>query len=105
MNGHPSERLPNNVNVSVDSVEAESMVISLDLEGIAASSGSACTSGAVEASHVLSAIGLPDELARGCLRFTLGRETTEAEIHQVLDVLARIVARLRSASPLLRSRA
>ncbi len=105
LNGHPSERLPNNVNVSVDSVEAESMVISLDLEGIAASSGSACTSGAVEASHVLSAIGLPDELARGCLRFTLGRETTEAEIHQVLDVLARIVARLRSASPLLRSRA
>ena len=103
LNGHPSQRLPNNVNVSVAFVEGESMGISLDLEGIAASTGSACTSDALEASHVLLAIGLPGELAQGSLRFSLGRDTTEEEIDRVLEVFPRIVARLRSMSPLLRS--
>lgn len=103
LNGHPSQRLPNNVNVSVAFVEGESMGISLDLEGIAASTGSACTSDALEASHVLLAIGLPGELAHGSLRFSLGSDTTEEEIDRVLEVFPRIVARLRSMSPLLRS--
>jgi len=103
LNGHPSQRLPNNVNVSVAFVEGESMGISLDLEGIAASTGSACTSDALEASHVLLAIGLPGELAQGSLRFSLGRDTTEEGIDRVLEVFPRIVARLRSMSPLLRS--
>jgi len=103
LNGHPSDRLPNNVNISVAFVEGESMAISLDLEGIAASTGSACTSSAIEASHVLLAIGLPGDLARSSLRFTLGRGTTDEDIDRVLEVMPRIVARLRSMSPLLRS--
>ena len=104
LNGHPSDRLPNNVNVSIAFVEGESMAISLDLEGIAASTGSACTSSAIEASHVLLAIGLPGDLARSSLRFTLGRGTTNEDIDRVLEVMPRIVARLRSMSPLLRSK-
>jgi len=104
LNGHPSQRLPNNVNVSVEFVEGESVVISLDLEGIAASTGSACTSSAIEASHVLLATGLAGDLCRSSLRFTLGRETTSEEIDRVLEVLPRIVARLRSMSPLLRTK-
>jgi cysteine desulfurase len=105
LNGHPTRRLPNNVNVSIDFVEGESMLINLDLEGIAASSGSACSSGALEPSHVLSALGLPPEQAFGSLRFTLGRETVEEDIDRVLEILPQIVARLRSMSPLLKSRA
>ena len=104
LNGHPSQRLPNNVNVSLEFVEGESVVISLDLEGIAASTGSACTSSAIEASHVLLATGLAGDLCRSSLRFTLGRETTSEEIDRVLEVLPRIVARLRSMSPLLRTK-
>jgi cysteine desulfurase len=100
LNGHPSQRLPNNVNVSIEFVEGESMLISLDLEGIVASSGSACSSNALESSHVLLALGLPGELARCSLRFSLGRETTEEELEQILEVLPRIVTRLRSISPL-----
>ena len=102
LNGHPAQRLPNNVNVSIGFVEGESMAIGLDMEGIAASTGSACTSHDLEPSHVLLALGLPGVLARGSLRFSLGRETTEEEIGRVLEVLPRIVARLRAVSPLSR---
>jgi cysteine desulfurase len=105
LNGHRTKRLPNNVNISVESVEGESMLLNLDLEGIAASSGSACTSGSLESSHVLLALGLSHEEAHGSLRFSLGRGTTEEEIKRVLEVLPPIVAKLRSMSPLSRSRA
>ena len=80
------------------------MAISLDLEGIAASTGSACASSAVEPSHVLLGIGLPGELARASLRFTMGRSTTHEDIDRVLEVLPRIVARLRAMSPLLKNK-
>jgi cysteine desulfurase len=100
LNGHPSQRLPGNVNVSIEFVEGESILISLDLEGIVASSGSACSSNALEPSHVLVALGLPGELARCSMRFSLGRGTTEEEIERVLEVLPRIVTKLRSISPL-----
>ena len=103
LNGHPTKRLPNNVNMSIRYVEGESMVLNLDLEGIAASTGSACSSGNLDPSHVLLAIGLSHELAHGSLRFTLGRETTEADIDRVLEVLPQIVAKLRAMSPLVKS--
>jgi len=104
LNGHTLKRLPNNVNISVDFVEGESMLLNLDLEGICASTGSACSSSSLEPSHVLLAIGLSHEQAHGSLRFSLGKETTEGEIGQVLDVLPKIVAKLRAMSPLLKSR-
>jgi len=103
LNGHPTRRLPNNVNLSVDFVEGESMLLNLDLEGICASTGSACSSASLEPSHVLLALGLPAEQAHGSLRFTLGRENTEADVERVLDVLPGIVARLRAMSPLLKT--
>jgi cysteine desulfurase len=103
LNGHPIKRLPNNVNISVEYVEGESMCLNLDLEGICASTGSACTSGSLEASHVLLAMGLSHEQAHGSLRFTLGKWTTDEEIERVLEVLPRIVTRLRAMSPLLKS--
>jgi len=103
LNGHPTRRLPNNVNVSVDFVEGESLLLNLDLEGICASTGSACSSASLEPSHVLLALGLPAEQAHGSLRFTLGRENTEADVEQVLEVLPGIVARLRAMSPLLKT--
>jgi len=97
----PSERrLPNTLNVTFEFVEGESMVISLDLCGIAASTGSACTSGASEASHVLLAMGVPSDIARGSLRFSLGRETTPEEIDRTVEGLIETVTRLRSMSPL-----
>ncbi len=102
LNGHPTKRLPNNVNVSVDFVEGESMLLNLDLEGICASTGSACSSASLEPSHVLLALGLSPEQAHGSLRFTAGRENTEADVERVLDVLPGIVAKLRAMSPLLR---
>ena len=105
LNGHPTQRLPNNVNVSIDFVEGESMLLNLDLEGIAASSGSACSSSALKPSHVLLALGLPPEQAFGSLRFTLGQETVEEDIDRVLKILPPIVAKLRSMSPLLKGRA
>ena len=104
LNGHPLKRLPNNVNVSVDFVEGESMLLNLDLEGICASTGSACSSSSLEPSHVLLALGLSPEQAHGSLRFSLGKWTTEEEVAQVLEVLPRIVAKLRAMSPLLKSR-
>jgi len=103
LNGHPTIRLPNNVNVSVDFVEGESMLLNLDLEGICASTGSACSSSSLEPSHVLLALGLSPEQAHGSLRFTLGRENTEEGIECVLEVLPRVVAKLRAMSPLLKS--
>ena len=103
LNGHPTRRLPNNVNVSVDFVEGESMLLNLDLEGICASTGSACSSASLEPSHVLLALGLSPEQAHGSLRFTLGRENTEADVERVLEVLPGIVARLRAMSPLLKT--
>ena len=103
LNGHPTRRLPNNVNVSIEFVEGESMLLNLDLEGIAASTGSACSSSSLQPSHVLLALGLSHELSHGSLRFTWGRETTEGEIERVLEILPQIVAKLRSMSPLLKS--
>ncbi len=103
LNGHPTMRLPNNVNVSVDYVEGESMLLNLDLEGICASTGSACSSSSLEPSHVLLAMGLSHEQAHGSLRFSLGKWTTEEEIGRVLEVLPPIVAKLRAMSPLLKS--
>ena len=99
LNGHPTRRLPNNVNVSIEFVEGESMMLNLDLAGIAASTGSACASGSLEPSYVLLALGLSKKLSLGSLRFTLGRETTEEEIDRVIHILPEIVARLR-ATPL-----
>ena len=103
LNGHPKRRLPNNVNVSVDFVEGESMLLNLDLEGICASTGSACSSASLEPSHVLLALGLSPEQAHGSLRFTLGRENSEADVERVLEVLPGIVAKLRAMSPLLKT--
>jgi len=102
LNGHPVKRLPNNVNVSVDFIEGESLLLNLDLEGICVSTGSACSSVSLEPSHVLLAIGLSHEQARGSLRLTLGKWTNKKEIERVLDVLPRIVVRLRAMSPLLK---
>jgi cysteine desulfurase len=103
LNGHPVMRLPNNVNVSVDYVEGESMLLNLDLAGICASTGSACSSSDLAPSHVLVAMGLPHLQAHGSLRFTSGKWTTEEEINQVLNVLPGIVSKLRAMSPLIKS--
>ncbi len=100
LNGHPTERLSNNVNFSIRYIEGEGMLLLLDLNGIAASSGSACTSGSLDPSHVLLAMGLPHEIAHGSLRLTLSDDTTEEDITYVLDVLPKVVQRLRDMSPL-----
>ncbi len=99
-NGHPSKRLPGLVNVSVKFIEGESMVLALDERGVACSTGSACTATDLKASHVLLAMGLSHEMAHGSLRISMGRETKEAEIDYVLEVLPGIVERLRLMSPL-----
>ena len=100
LNGHPTRRLPNNVNISIAHVEGEGMILSLDMLGIACSTGSACSSSSLEPSHVLMAIGLPHELAHGSLRFSLGRPTTAADVDRLLEVLPPVVAKLRAMSPL-----
>ncbi|MDD5713184.1 MAG: cysteine desulfurase NifS [Smithellaceae bacterium] len=100
LNGHPERRLPGNVNCSIAYVEGESLLLNLDMEGIACSTGSACTSSSLEPSHVLSAMGLPPELSHGSLRFSLGRNTAAEEIDYVLAVLPSIVEKLRAISPL-----
>ena len=100
LNGHRTDRLPNNVNFSFQFIEGESLLIMLDMKGICASSGSACTSGSLDPSHVLLAIGLPHEIAHGSLRMTLSEENTKEEIDFVTDELKGIVERLRSMSPL-----
>jgi len=100
LNGHPENRLPGNVNFSFEFIEGESLLLSLDMVGIAASSGSACTSGSLDPSHVLLAIGLPHEIAHGSLRLTLGDFNTEEELDYVVENLVKIVDRLRQMSPL-----
>lgn len=100
INGDREQRLPNNVNVCFRFVEGESMLIMLDMKGICASSGSACTSGSLDPSHVLLAIGLPHEIAHGSLRLTLGAETTREQIDTTVDAIKEIVQHLREMSPL-----
>lgn len=100
LNGHPTLRLPNNVNYSIKYIEGESILLMLDMNGIAASSGSACTSGSLDPSHVLLALGLSHEVAHGSVRLTLSDETTEEDIDYVLEVLPKVAERLRAMSPL-----
>ncbi|MCK9307137.1 MAG: cysteine desulfurase NifS [Methanoculleus sp.] len=100
LNGHPVERLPNNVNVAFRYVEGESILLMLDAHGVAASTGSACTSASLEPSHVLTACGLPPEHAHGSLRLTLGYANTEEDVDYVLSVLPGVIKRLRGMSPL-----
>jgi len=100
VNGHPSERLPNTLNVSFAYIEGESLLLNLDMKGVAASSGSACTSGSLEPSHVLGAMGVPVELAHSSTRFSLGPDTEEADIDYLIEILPPIVERLREMSPL-----
>lgn len=100
VNGHRTTRLPNNANFSFQFIEGESLLIMLDMEGICGSSGSACTSGSLDPSHVLLAIGLPHEIAHGSLRLTLGEDTTREDIDYVVEAIKKIVERLRSMSPL-----
>ena len=95
LNGHPSCRLPNNCHFSFSGIDSEALLLRLDLAGISASGGSACTSGSMEPSHVLRAIGLENELLRGGIRLTLGRETTRSEIEKTAHVMAEIVEDLR----------
>ncbi|MBP2664745.1 MAG: iscS 1 [Firmicutes bacterium] len=100
LNGHPQNRMPGNVNFSFLYIEGESLLLNLDMKGIAASSGSACTSGSLDPSHVLLAMGLTHEVAHGSLRVTLGRGNTEEDINYFLEVVPEIVEKLRSMSPL-----
>jgi cysteine desulfurase len=95
VNGAPQARVPNTTNVSFDRVEAESLLIALDLEGVAVSTGSACSSGTLEPSHVLRAMGLTTHRTQNSLRFSLGQYSTQAEVERVLDVLPRLVEKLR----------
>jgi cysteine desulfurase len=99
INGHPKNRLYNTLNICVKFIEGEGILINLDFEGVCASSGSACTSGSLEPSHVLLAMGIPHELAHGSLRFSLGRDNTQQDIDKVLEILPPIVEKLRSMSP------
>jgi cysteine desulfurase len=103
LNGHPVKRLPNNVNVSINYVEGESVLLNLDMDGICASTGSACSSEDLEPSHVLMAMGLTHLQAHTSVRFTLGKWTTEEEINKVLEVLPGIVSKLRAMSPLMKT--
>jgi cysteine desulfurase len=100
LNGHPTKRLPNSVSVRYNFIEGESMLLSLDLKGVAASSGSACTAKTLEPSHVLLAMGLKPEDAHGSLMFTLGKQNTEKEVDYVVSLMPDIVKRLRTMSPL-----
>lgn len=100
VNGHPDKRLPNTSNISFEFVEGESLLLNLDMKGIAASSGSACTSGSLEPSHVLVSMGLTHELSHGSVRFSLGKSNTVEEIDYLLEIMPPIVERMRSMSPL-----
>lgn len=99
LNGHRTQRLPNNINFSFAYVKREALLLNLDMEGIGVSTGSACSSSSLEPSHVLAAIGVPIELAHGSLRFTLGLWTTKEDLDYTLDVLERVVDKLRAISP------
>ncbi len=100
LNGHPEKRLPGSVNIGFEFIEGESILLMLDMKGIAASSGSACTSGSLDPSHVLLAIGLPHEKAHGSVRLSYSRYTTEADVDYILETLPPIIQRLRAMSPL-----
>jgi len=104
LNGHPTQRLPNNINLTVAYTEGESIVLNLDLKGICASTGSACTSSSLEPSHVLVAIGLPQEIAYSSFRMTLGKWNTDEDIDRVIQVLPEVIASLRAMSPLYKKR-
>ena len=99
IHGAEAQRIGNTVNASFPGAEGEPLLIALDLEGIALSSGSACTVGSLEPSHVLLAMGLPPDLAHGALRFSLGRDNTEAEVDRVLEILPALVERVRAVGP------
>ena len=104
LNGHPTQRLPNTLNISFEFIEGESLILNLDLKGIAASTGSACTSGSLEPSHVLMAMGVAPEIAQGSIRFSLGRDTQKEDIDYTVENLVEIVTRLREMSPLFAGR-
>ncbi len=99
LNGHPEKRLPNNINISAAYVEGEALVLNLDMQGVAASTGAACTSGTFEPSHILKAIGLPPEMSQGSIRFTLGRITREDDVDYAIGILPGIIEKLRALSP------
>lgn len=98
-NGHPEHCLPGTLNISFEYVEGESLILRLDMEGICVSTGSACTSGSMEPSHVLAALGIQPQLAQGTVRFSLGRDNTEAEISEVIDKVPKIIEQMRGMSP------
>jgi cysteine desulfurase len=100
LNGHPTQRLPGNANLRFSYIEGESLILGLDMYGIQVSSGSACTSKTLEPSHVLTAIGLPHEVAHGSLVFTMGKQNSEEDVNYILEVLPDVVNRLRALSPL-----
>jgi cysteine desulfurase len=100
LNGHPTCRLPGNLNIGFEFIEGESMVLWLDMAGIAASTGSACSSDSLDPSHVLLAIGVPHEKAHGSLRLTISHETTEEDVDYIIETLPPIVQKLRNMSPL-----
>jgi cysteine desulfurase len=104
LNGHPTQRLPNNINLTVEYTEGESIVLNLDQKGICASTGSACTSSSLEPSHVLVAIGLPQEIAYSSFRMTLGKWNTDEDIDRLIQVLPEVIADIRSMSPLYKKR-
>jgi cysteine desulfurase len=100
LTGHPVQRLPNHASFCFENIEGESLLHELDLKGVAASTGSACTAGSLEPSHVLMAMGVPPYLAYGSLRLTLGRANTEADMDYILSIIGPIIEELRAASPI-----
>jgi cysteine desulfurase len=104
VNGEGAPRVPSTTNIHFDHIEGEALVIALDLKGLAVSTGAACSSGAIEPSHVLTAMGLPPEQARASLRFSLGKQTTESDVNFALDIIPETVARLRELSPVWQKR-
>jgi cysteine desulfurase len=100
LNGHPTQRLSNNVNFSFEGIEGESILTLLDMDGICVSTGSACNSGSLEHSYVLTAMGVPDEMINGSVRFTLGRSTTKEDLEYTVEKLAEVVKKLRKISAL-----
>ena len=100
LNGHPQQSIAGTVNMSFEMAEGESIMMLLDLEGIAVSTGSACTSGSLEPSHVLKAMGLEEEVAQSSIRFSFPKSITKDEVNCVVDVLAKVVSKLRSVSPM-----
>ena len=98
-NSNPENSLPGTLNISFEYIEGESLILRLDMEGICVSTGSACTSGSMEPSHVLAALGLPPKLAQGTVRFSLGKDNTQAEIDEVIDKVPKIVEQMRGMVP------